>query len=105
MKTVTHQDLDLRCLAMHGLIRDRLLENPVGVISRALKTLKRWKNQGITCSVNDEWERLLLTKNAEHIAGLLSDPGEHAIRLRHCSPFTGILSDSERMTIIRKYAA
>lgn len=105
MKTVTHQDIDLRCMAMHGLIRKRLLENPQGVMSRALKTLKRWKSQGITCAVNDEWEQLLQSGNPDHIARILSDPGENAVRLRHSSPFTGILSDSERMQIIREYAA
>ena len=50
----------------------------------------------------EEWEQIL-TLRWEHIAALLIAVTEDAIRLRHCAPFTGILTQEERLRIIEPF--
>jgi hypothetical protein len=50
-----------------------------------------------------EWEYLLKNEPREKILALLESTQEEAIRLRSSSPFTGILSEAERMSIFKSY--
>lgn len=45
-----------------------------------------------------EWMRIL-DLPIEDVVSFLCDQGEHATRLRQSSPFTGILTDQERLAI------
>ena len=44
-----------------------------------------------------------MTLHWKQIAALLIAVTEEAIRLRHCSPFTGILTQEERLKIIEPF--
>jgi hypothetical protein len=50
-----------------------------------------------------EWEQIL-DYDMDRIAALLSERSERASRLRQSSPFTGILTESERMAVYESYA-
>ena len=50
----------------------------------------------------EEWKQIL-TLPWEQIAALLIAVTEEAIRLRHCSPFAGILTQKERLKIIEPF--
>ena len=51
-----------------------------------------------------EWEHILNTNTKEQVLSILESDSEESVRLRSSSPFTGILSDSERKRIFKSYS-
>ena len=51
----------------------------------------------------EEWEQIL-TLDWKQVAALLIAVTEDAIRLRHSSPFTGILTEEERLRIFEAFS-
>jgi len=50
-----------------------------------------------------EWLEILDTRSFDDVLDLLGRFDENTRRLRQSSPFCGILSEEERMTIFKKY--
>jgi hypothetical protein len=50
-----------------------------------------------------EWKSIFENSTFEEILNWLDREDDEAIRLRQSSPFAGILSDEERMTILKRY--
>lgn len=100
-----HRLIDERSLAFHRLIVGKLRADPT-LVAMAHSNIERWLQ---TCSPGVrltllEWQELLGTP-FEKLLAFLESSGERATRLRQSSPFCGILTESERLAIIREYHA
>jgi hypothetical protein len=52
-----------------------------------------------------EWKRILEEEPVETVLEILTSETEEADRLRHATPFCGILTPEEREAIFKRYAA
>lgn len=95
---------DFRSLEMHSLIADKIKENP-GFLDVAKNNLARWRasygNKPIPYYIV-EWE-VILQKPLSDIVKFLKATTQRAQQLRSSTPFTGILTEEERMAIFEKY--
>ncbi len=95
---------NFRSAALHKEIAKKLRENP-RLWEVPKNNLKRWKeNRGRLWSASQEWENILTNKSSEEILAVLEGDSEDCIRLRSSSPFTGILSEEERLKIFEAYS-
>lgn len=97
-----HRRLDQRSVALHGAVADAIRRNPAA-INRALSNLARWE-QTLEGSWIAEWRALLLGPR-DALLSFLTERSERADRLRQSSPFTGVLSATERKRIYESHAA
>ncbi|MDE0422011.1 MAG: DUF4102 domain-containing protein [Gammaproteobacteria bacterium] len=93
-----HDLLDERRRHIHMAIADRIDANP-RLLGNATANLKRWQRQrGYMERGYIEWGAIL-ERPWHEIAAVLRSKSEHAIRLRQCSPFAGVLPERERLRI------
>lgn len=98
-----HSRLDERSLALHQLVARKLLADPL-LLDRARANVRRWQeSHGSPSLALAEWEQIL-TGPVDEIAGLLVERSEMATRLRQSTPFTGILTEPERLAIYESYS-
>jgi len=98
-----HSRLDERSLVLHKRVAEKLLDNPA-LLDRARGNLRRWQeSHGASSLALAEWERIL-TGTADQVARFLVERSEKATRLRQSSPFTGILTEPERLAIYESYS-
>jgi len=97
-----HHRLDQRSLALHVAVADAIHSNPAA-IERALSNLARWEKT-LQGSWIAEWRGLLLGPR-ETLLLFLTERSDRADRLRQSSPFTGVLTASERRRIYESHAA
>ena len=71
------------------------------ILIRAQATLDRWKLQGSASPCHQEWCDLLRS-NAEMIEATVCIETEFAAHMRKNSPFAGILSQQQRLALIRQ---
>ena len=96
---------DRRSLALHEAIAQRLIQDPVGVIERARNTLGlMMERHPGAAPLLAEWEALL-ERPVSEVAEVLLDPRPRARELRQVTPFAGILSQSQRAEVYRRFAA
>lgn len=94
---------DERSLTLHREISRKLHEHPE-LWTIPEQNIARWKElRGSSIPAIVEWEQILKTKTKDQILALLENNSEDAIRLRSSSPFTGILTESERKKIFDYY--
>jgi len=100
-----HNIHDFRSLQMHRIVGQRLRAAPALVVNQAIGNLTRWKQQGAWCSALDEWEQLLADSQATGDIGpllaVIGGTDQRATRLRQSTPFPGIVTEAERMEILR----
>ena len=95
---------DFRSLDIHTLIADKIVHDPDLVINRAISNISRWKALNDTPQPYlDEWLEII-NKGPEFLIEFLKSTSEDGQRLRSSSPFTGILSEQERLEIFNKYS-
>ncbi len=103
-----HQRLVLRSRALHRAISEKLRTRPQ-LLKMVRANLERWiareAESGPPSPGLLEWRQILETRKFNEILDLLRDEGEEADRLRHATPFTGILTEPERKAIYRQYAS
>ena len=114
MRTDSAQSGDLhirlveRSRALHQAVAEKIRANPQ-LIQIARDNLQRWlteeRTHGQASEGLLEWERILQDFSFDQILKLICDPGEEADRLRHATPFAGILTEAERENIYEQYAA
>jgi len=102
----THALIDQVNAAEDRLIAARLRRN-LSVLRLARGNLRRWMltDGRRVRRVFQEWHAILHRLNAREIADFLGSDTPMARRLRQSSPFAGVLTDSERGSIRRKYEA
>ncbi len=99
----SHTAIDLRSLAFGEAIVARLRQDPA-LVRRAEATLARWLD---SCSPQVrpallEWQSVIKGSRDE-IEALLMDASERGVRLRQSNPFAGVLSQRERLDILRQF--
>lgn len=57
-----------------------------------------------TNNISGLWDYLLNTKTKKQILSILEGSSEESVRLRSSSPFTGILTENERMRIFEYFS-
>ena len=94
---------DRRSLAYHQVIADRLLWNPVQVLGRARKNLKKLQtlhpHAGYLLSVWAAWLDLPTATLLDQMLGT----SELARDMRQVSPFSGVLSAAERRRVLADF--
>jgi hypothetical protein len=84
-------------------VADKIRSRPE-LLDVARENLRRWSTvNGSLPPALEEWREILETWTPENILSLLCDPGDEATRLRQSSPFGGILSEMERLGILKQY--
>ena len=100
-----HSVKDARSLALHTKIAWKISQNPV-LLEKARENLadmrSRYEPDDVPLYI-EEWERIL-TLPWERVAAFLIAVTEDAIRLRSSSPFTGILTEEERLRIFEAFS-
>jgi Arc/MetJ-type ribon-helix-helix transcriptional regulator len=89
-----HARIEARSLAMHRAIAEKVRSRP-RLLETARDNIRRWRRRGVDVSAFAEWEAILDRGLAETLR-VLADPSEEAARLRHSTPFTGVLTQEER---------
>jgi len=89
-----HARIDARSLAMHRAIAEKIRNRP-GLLDAARENIRRWRRRGVDVSAFDEWEAIL-DRGIEETVRVMTDPSEESARLRHSTPFTGMLTPKER---------
>ena len=104
MQTRTHEWIDQRSLALDQAIALKLRVEPA-LLQRAKDNLDRWINQRQPTVPKAllEWKEILDTWSFDAILALLTSSEAEPTRLRQSSPFCGILSEQERITIFKEY--
>jgi hypothetical protein len=95
---------ELRSIALHREIAKKLKNNPK-LWDIPQKNIEKWKKQrGRLIPAFMEWENILENNKREQILFILESDSEEAVRLRSSSPFTGILTESERKRIFESFS-
>ncbi|MBI5575391.1 MAG: ribbon-helix-helix protein, CopG family [Deltaproteobacteria bacterium] len=98
-----HARIDRRSLAMHRAIAEKLLLNP-GILEKAKENIRRWRRQGVNEYCMEEWE-VILAKGVDEVIRFIRSESEDATRLRHSTPFAGVLTPRERWKFYEKIRA
>ena len=98
-----HRLIDERSLAFDRLVAARLRSQPA-LVEKARGNVTRWLE---TCSAGArpallEWQRVL-AGSFDELLSLIEATDERATRLRQSSPFCGILTEEERLGILREF--
>ena len=98
-----HSRLDERSLALHRLVAEKVLADPA-LLDKARGNVRRWQeSHGSPSLALAEWEQIL-TGTPDQVARFLAERSEKATRLRQSSPFTGILTEPERLAIYESHS-
>ena len=92
---------DAKNLAMHAVIARKLSRDPA-LPDKARKNLRRTQEKYDPDALPpfiEQWEALL-ARPPQELAACLVSVTDDAVRLRHRSPFTGILTAPERLTVL-----
>ena len=96
----------LEQLWLHRAIAGKFVANPMALLAAAAITLRRLRRlhpEGHSWEWLDRWQAVI-DEGAEAVLEALTSSAPHAIELRGTSPFTGILSEVERRTVLAALA-
>lgn len=101
----SHRLLDARSLALHCLVARKIAADP-SLLEVARRNLARWRRSapGTVPRYLDEWQDIL-HQPWPHVAALLTEQSERAVRLRQSSPFAGVLTATERRRVYEAFRA
>lgn len=103
-----HEVVDQRSLELNTVISQKITRNPRLLAKTRQEIIDYLKTPDIAPSrkqVLREWLRLLNGSSLQKITEILTGTDEESCRLRQSSPFTGILTQRERLQIFKKYEA
>lgn len=101
--SMNHEEIDSRSLAFGRAIASRLATEPQ-LIDRARATAVRWMATAAPAvrPALQEWIAAL-SGPVDFVVHLLTASDQRAVRLRQSNPFAGVLSASERNSILRQF--
>ena len=103
LKKRSHDWIDARSLALAEAVAEKIRRDP-SLLERAKDNLARWKEKRTTWPrCLEEWEEILSDFPFEDVLALLVEDSEEGRRRRQSSPFTGILTATERKAIFAHY--
>lgn len=99
----THQEVELRSLALHRLVAEKIRRDPA-LMRRAEATLRHWRTRVSPASQPyiEDWERLV-HQGLDVCLAIAVEDSPRATALRQCSPFTGVLTHQERFSFLRDW--
>lgn len=97
----SHRWIDERSLALHSAVAAKLEAEPE-LLDVARQNLQRWLSARPAAALL-EWQALLDRTPLSEVIDLLRSATADAARLRQSSPFAGVLSPSERQSILDVY--
>ena len=98
-----HSRLDERSLALHRLVAAKVLADSA-LLDKARANVRRWQEGRDSPSFAlAEWEQIL-SGPVDEVARFLVERSERAARLRQSSPFTGILTEAERLAVYESHS-
>lgn len=97
----SHQWIDERSLALHAAVAAKLEARPE-LLDVARQNLERWLSMRPAAALR-EWQAILDRAPLPDVIELLRARSADAARLRQSSPFAGVLSQSERQSILDVY--
>lgn len=91
--------IEARALALHVLAARKIEDDP-DLLEVAHRRLASWRQRGSgqAGDVIRQWRKVLARPWPE-IAALMTEQSEAAVRLRHTTPFTGVLTPRERQRL------
>jgi hypothetical protein len=102
-----HDLLTLRSRALHRAVAEKIRARPE-LVQAARDNLDRWigqqQQQGPVSKGLLRWKQILDSQPVEEVLRLLCDESPESDRLRHATPFAGILTEAERAAILGDYA-
>jgi hypothetical protein len=103
LKAQGHEVIDLRSLAFHTLICEKIKQQDQ-IVRDALLRIERWRSTASTrlLPVLAEWETWLQGPQ-DQLLSMLVSRNQESTRLRQSSPFAGVLSTQERTQILRRF--
>ncbi|MBI4586540.1 MAG: hypothetical protein HY717_21225 [Planctomycetes bacterium] len=106
--TNRHDLIVARSRALHRAVAKKIRSNP-DLMMIVCDNLNRWLDQDRSMGVVSrgllEWKEILESHKVEEILDLICEESETADRLRHATPFCGVLTEDERNSIFREYAS
>jgi excisionase family DNA binding protein len=96
----------LEQLWLHRAIAGKFVANPMALLAAASITLRRLRRlhpEGHSWEWLDRWQAVI-DSGAEAVLDAMTSSAPYAIELRGTSPFTGILSEVERRTVLAALA-
>ena len=97
----------LESLWLHRALAGKVVTNPPALLAAAeinLRRLRRMHPEGRAWEWLDRWDALL-EEGVEAVLDALTSSAEYAVELRRTSPFAGILTETERRTVLDAFAA
>jgi excisionase family DNA binding protein len=98
---------EMESLWLHRAVAGKVVANPPALLAAAainLRRLRRMHPDGRAWEWLDRWEAVI-DEGAEPVLEALTSSAEYAVELRRTSPFAGILSETERKTVVEAFAA
>lgn len=98
-----HRIIEARSLAIHRVFAQKIESDPA-LLEQVRQTLHNWRQRYREDMPRalDEWDAILRRPWPE-ITAFIPDPGERATRLRQSTPFSGLLSASERERVFAAF--
>lgn len=96
-----HSITDMRSKALHMEVGKKLIREPA-LLENARIRLERMRGTAPHAKKYiEQWEELVAGP-LERVLRVLGSDEEHARALRHTSPFAGLLSEQERLDVLRR---
>lgn len=96
----------LKSLFLHKAVLDELRKDWDKCSAIAYDNIERWKeihrSNGMTVRYLDEWVKVL-DKGFTAVSRVVLGVHEHSCDLRQNSPFAGILSDEQRLNVLKEF--
>ncbi|HLU48990.1 MAG TPA: hypothetical protein VK116_12935 [Planctomycetota bacterium] len=100
----SHAWIDARSLELARATAAKIRMEPA-LFEKARRNIERWRSRGVTSPDLDACDRILERHTFDEVLDLLVEDSEAGRRRRQSSPFVGILPESERREIFRRYEA
>ncbi len=99
----THQEIDARSRMLHILVAQKIRQDPA-LFDVARATLARWRAKVDAPSQPYlvQWEDLM-GESLEACLAVAVEESPRADALRQCSPFSGVLTNSERFAFLKTW--
>ena len=99
---IGHPHIDARSLDMARIVVERIDADP-SLLNVANENLERWRQlHGTLSRANQEWEQIL-ERPWRETREILLDESDEGQRLRSSHPFRGIVTEEERLEIMRRH--
>lgn len=101
-----HDLIDKRSLELHRLVAEKIRQQPelmefvLGRLNRSISEPR------LSESCKDrlrEWQTILTRHTLPEVLDIMTEDSHEGQRLRHSTPFSGILTQSERLEVFRRY--